>query len=64
MDFEGALRFYYIVDGDSELTKAVQLTNKTTVGELIPKLVEKFSLQEDKQYSLYEISDGGKWCTI
>lgn len=58
VDFEGALRFYYIVDGDSELTKAVQLTNKTTVGELIPKLVEKFSLQEDKQYSLYEISDG------
>ncbi|XP_065659576.1 ras-associating and dilute domain-containing protein isoform X3 [Hydra vulgaris] len=53
LDYEGAVRFYYD-DGKSELTKAVRLTNRTSVEELIPILISKFSLPSNKNYSLYE----------
>ena len=56
LDYEGALRFYFD-DGKSELTKAVRVTNRTTTEELIPKLVEKFSLPKGEQYALYEIHE-------
>ena len=65
MDYEGALRFYFD-NGKSELTKAVRITNRTTTEELIPKLVEKFSLpHEDEQYALFEVheqEEGKKLC--
>merc|ERR1712048_798591 len=56
LDYEGALRFYF-EDGKSELTKAVRLTNRTTTEDLIPTLVEKFSLPTDGEYALYEIHE-------
>lgn len=56
LDYEGALRFYF-EDGNSELTKAVRLTNRTTTEGLIPTLVEKFSLPSDGEYALYEIHE-------
>ena len=56
LDYEGALRFYFD-DGKSELTKAVRVTNRTTTEDLIPTLVEKFSLPKEEQYSLYEVHE-------
>ena len=58
LDYEGALRFYFD-NGKSELTKAVRITNRTTTEELIPKLVEKFSLptHDDEQYALFEVHE-------
>eukprot|EP00111_Clytia_hemisphaerica_P011167 TCONS_00032689-protein len=56
LDYEGALRFYYD-DGKSELTKAVRINNRTTAEELIPTLVEKFSLPKEEDFSLYEVHE-------
>ena len=51
------MRFYFD-DGKSELTKAVRITNRTTTEELIPKLVEKFSLpSQNEEYALFEIQE-------
>lgn len=59
LDYEGALRFYF-EDGKNELTKAVRLTNRTSTEQLIPQLVDKFSLSQDEEYALYEINEKGK----
>lgn len=63
MSFEGALRFYF-EDGKEELTKALRLTNKTLVSELLPTLIEKFkpdlvNSTVEKKAKLYEVYEEG-----
>lgn len=64
LGFEGALRFYF-EDGKEELTKALRLTNKTLVSELLPTLIEKFKPDlansvVEKKAKLYEVYEEGK----
>ena len=64
LGFEGALRFYF-EDGKEELTKALRLTNKTLVSELLPTLIEKFkpdlvNSAVEKKAKLYEVYEEGK----
>lgn len=63
LGFEGALRFYF-EDGKEELTKALRLTNKTLVSELLPTLIEKFkpdlvNSTVEKKAKLYEVYEEG-----
>lgn len=63
LGFEGALRFYF-EDGKEELTKALRLTNKTLVSELLPTLIEKFkpdllNSAIEKKAKLYEVYEEG-----
>ncbi|XP_013404586.1 ras-associating and dilute domain-containing protein isoform X2 [Lingula anatina] len=60
--FEGVLRFYY-ARGQENLTKAVKLTNKTTVDSLLPELIEKFNINNhsdcsDSTHHLHVVLDG------
>ena len=64
LSFEGALRFYF-EDGKEELTKALRLTNRTLVSELLPTLIEKFkpdlvNSTVEKKAKLYEVYEEGK----
>lgn len=66
LGFEGALRFYF-EDGKEELTKALRLTNKTLVSELLPTLIEKFKPDlansvVEKKAKLYEVYEEDEIC--
>lgn len=66
LSFEGALRFYF-EDGKEELTKALRLTNKTLVSELLPTLIEKFkpdlvNSTVEKKAKLYEVYEEDEIC--
>ncbi|XP_078347345.1 ras-associating and dilute domain-containing protein-like isoform X2 [Oculina patagonica] len=66
LGFEGALRFYF-EDGKEELTKALRLTNKTLVSELLPTLIEKFkpdllNSAIEKKAKLYEVYEEDEIC--
>jgi len=63
LDYEGAVRFYF-EDGKNELTKAVRLTNRTTTEDLIPTLIEKFSIPTEGEYALYEIHEQEGKCLL
>ena len=68
LGFEGALRFYF-EDGKEELTKALRLTNKTLVSDLLPTLIEKFkpdlvNSTVEKKAKLYEVYEEGKVCGV
>ncbi|XP_077865256.1 ras-associating and dilute domain-containing protein-like [Saccoglossus kowalevskii] len=62
LSYEGALRFYLEdANEDRQASKAVKLDNETTVGELIPVLIEKFNLQKQlleepaRKRALYQV---------
>ncbi|KAK2557180.1 Afadin [Acropora cervicornis] len=68
LSFEGALRFYF-EDGREELTKALRISNKTLVSELLPTLAEKFkpdllNSSVEKKAKLYEVYEEGNVCAI
>lgn len=61
LNFEGALRFYF-EDGNEKITKAIRLTNKSLVSEILPTLIEKFKPDLDqstllRKAKLYEVHD-------
>lgn len=61
LNFEGALRFYF-EDGNEKITKAIRLTNKSLVSEILPTLIEKFKpdLEQSsllRKAKLYEVHD-------
>ncbi|XP_077980052.1 ras-associating and dilute domain-containing protein-like [Glandiceps talaboti] len=65
VDYEGAVRFYFEnSDGQKLATKAIRITNNTTVGDLLPILIDKFNLKklvkEDptRKRSIYQIIEG------
>lgn len=63
LNFEGALKFYF-EDGKEELTKAVRLTNTTSVADLLPTLIEKFkpdlaNSSLERKAKLYEVHEEG-----
>ena len=54
------MRFYFEA-GEEKLTKAVLITNKTNVKELLPILIEKFNLSKDiRQCVLFVVHENGK----
>ena len=60
LDYEGAVRFYFEA-GRQELTKAVRISNKTKVEDLLPILVEKFNLQKvGCRYTLFVVHEVGE----
>ena len=60
LDYEGAVRFYFEA-GRQELTKAVKISNKTKVEDLLPILVEKFNLQKvGCRYTLFVVHEIGE----
>ena len=64
LNFEGALKFYF-EDGREKLTKAVRLTNTTSVADLLPTLIEKFkpdlaNSPLERKAKLYEVHEEGK----
>lgn len=66
LSFEGALRFYF-EDGREKLTKALRVTNKTLVSELLPTLIEKFkpdllNSAVEKKAKLYEVYQEDEIC--
>ncbi|XP_074638048.1 ras-associating and dilute domain-containing protein-like [Acropora palmata] len=66
LSFEGALRFYF-EDGREELTKALRISNKTLVSELLPTLAEKFkpdllNSSVEKKAKLYEVYEEDEIC--
>ena len=63
LEFHGVMRFYFQDAGLKVVTKCIRVSSKTTVGELMDTLIEKFcpdmKMLTPTNYELFEVHEKG-----